>query len=231
MSGGSVWSWGENSKGQLGNSTITNSSVPVAATGLTGVTAISAGAYHSVALKNDTTVWSWGNDSTIGHPSNGTVNSAWPVQIAGLNGFTAIGAGYNHTVGIKSDGTVWAWGYNLAGQLGNATDSISSSKPVPAYGINLDAAACYAKTGGICYGTIGEAYDAIPLNTTATILVLNRTYIETLNNRRNVAVTLEGGYDSTFSSVIGSTTLQVSSFEFLSGSISLGNGLSVTVGP
>jgi alpha-tubulin suppressor-like RCC1 family protein len=228
---GTVWSWGENSKGQLGNSTVTNSSVPVAATGLTGVTAISAGAYHSVALKSDTTVWSWGNDSTIGHPSNGTVNSAWPVQMAGLNGITAIGAGYNHTVAIKSDGTGWAWGYNLAGQLGNATASISSSKPVPVYGINLDAAACYAKTGGICYGTIGEAYDAIPLNTTATILVLNRTYIETLNNRRNVAVTLEGGYDSTFSSVIGNTTLQVNSFEFLSGSVALGNGLSVTVGP
>ena len=60
---GTVWSWGRNNFGQLGDNTNTNRLLPVQVQGLSGVSAISAGYYHSLALKNDGTVWAWGYNS------------------------------------------------------------------------------------------------------------------------------------------------------------------------
>ncbi len=58
--GGTVWSWGDNSAGQLGNATTTNSSVPAKVAGLTGVTNVAAGWYTTLAVKSDGTVWASG---------------------------------------------------------------------------------------------------------------------------------------------------------------------------
>ena len=61
-SDGTVWAWGRNSFGQLGDNTNTNRNVPVMVQGLSGVSAISAGDGHSLALKSDGTVWAWGSN-------------------------------------------------------------------------------------------------------------------------------------------------------------------------
>ena len=127
---GTVWAWGYNVFGQLGNGTTTNSNVPMQVSGLVGVTAVAAGVYHGEALKNDGTVWAWGQNG-YGQLGNGTTtNSSIPVQVSGLGGATAIAAGNFHGLALKSDGTVVAWGDGAAGELGNGS-TVNSSTLVP----------------------------------------------------------------------------------------------------
>jgi len=121
-SDGTVWAWGWNASGQLGNGTTTNNTIPVRVKDLTDVTAIATGYSHSIALKRDGTVWAWGNN-IFGQLGTGTpaFHHSTPVQVKGLTGVTAIAAGHLHTLALKSDGTVWAWGLNASGQLGDCT--------------------------------------------------------------------------------------------------------------
>ncbi|MFT3866939.1 MAG: HYR domain-containing protein [Nibricoccus sp.] len=120
-SDGTVWTWGENAYGQLGDGTTTSRTTAVQVSGLTDIVAVSAGYYHSVALKSDGTVWTWGGNGN-GQLGNGTtVSRTTPIQIAGLNGIVAVDAGHSYTVSLKDDGTVWAWGDNAFGQLGDGT--------------------------------------------------------------------------------------------------------------
>jgi hypothetical protein len=131
---GTVWAWGDNEYGELGNGTNTNSNVPVQVSGLTGITAIAGGVVHSIAVKNDGTVWAWGNNGN-GQLGNGTnTNSNLPVQVSGLTGVTSIAGGLYHSLALKNDGTVWAWGNNGNGQLGNGTFS-NSNLPVQVSGL------------------------------------------------------------------------------------------------
>ncbi|MGC5326282.1 Ig-like domain-containing protein [Brevibacillus sp. SYSU BS000544] len=133
---GTVWAWGKNNFGQLGNDSITNSNVPVKVSGLDTVIDISAGGENSYALKADGTVWSWGNNG-VGELGNGNIGSFHmkPVQVVGPGGvgvlqeITSIAGGYKFALALKNDGTVWAWGNNGNGTLGNGT-GVSSSTPV-----------------------------------------------------------------------------------------------------
>jgi len=144
-SDGTIWAWGGNSYGQLGNGIATNSSTPVQVLGpggsgyLTGVVAISAGYNHSLALKNDGTIWAWGQNAN-GQLGNGTAtNRSTPVQVLdpGGSGYLtdvlAISSGNYHSIALKSDGTIWVWGWNPYGQLGDGTET-SSSTPVQVLG-------------------------------------------------------------------------------------------------
>jgi alpha-tubulin suppressor-like RCC1 family protein len=145
---GTVWAWGSNSKGQLGNGTTTDRSTPVQVSTLVGITAVAAGASHSIALRNivgvinDGTIWAWGSNSN-GQLGNGTTVDTWiPIQVSGLTGVTAIAAGSAHTVAVRNifslinDGTLWAWGSNGNGQLGNGTTT-DSWTPVMVSGLSL----------------------------------------------------------------------------------------------
>ena len=114
-SDGTVWAWGYNSTGQLGDKTTTDQWQPVQVTGLSGVVAVAAGIAHTVAVESDGTVWAWGNNEN-GQLGDETTTDRWlPVQVAGLSGVTAVAAGDWHSVALKSDGTVWAWGANGEG--------------------------------------------------------------------------------------------------------------------
>ena len=123
LADGTVWAWGENEWGQLGDGTVTDSDAPVQVKNLSGVIAISAGHYHSLALKADGTVWAWG-DNESGELGNGTtINSYVPVQVSKLDGIAAIEAGEAHSLALRKDGTVWSWGNNENGQTGNGTQN------------------------------------------------------------------------------------------------------------
>ncbi len=125
---GTVVAWGNNDNGQ-----VTGTNVPYYATAspialrgqvLSGVIAIAAGSYHSVALKEDGTVVAWGNNTSgqvtgIPQPFDATGDAtASPVTLNGkvLGGVNAIAAGGFHTVALKSDGSVVAWGSDSDGQ-------------------------------------------------------------------------------------------------------------------
>jgi alpha-tubulin suppressor-like RCC1 family protein len=125
-SDGTVWAWGSNSNGQLGDGTIVNHTIPVQVSGLTNVRAIAAGVNFSLALKNDGSVWAWGYNGS-GQLGNNTTTDQWtPVPTAGPGGVTAIAAGFDHTVVMTSGTVVWTWGNNSRGQLGNGTTNNSS---------------------------------------------------------------------------------------------------------
>ncbi|MHB9149939.1 MAG: RCC1 domain-containing protein [Thermoleophilia bacterium] len=120
---GTVWAWGANKYyGQLGNGGSVDSATPLQVPGLGDVIAVSAGRWHSLALRSDGTVWAWGYNWN-GELGVGTLDSVVraPVQVPGLSEVTAISAGGRHSLALKSDGTVWAWGFNYYGQLGDGT--------------------------------------------------------------------------------------------------------------
>jgi len=121
--GKTVWTWGNNTYGQLGNGTNNDSNTPVQVSDISDVVAIAGGYWHTIALKSDGTVWTWGNN-TYGQLGNGTNNdSNTPVQVSDISDVAAIAGGYWHTIALKSDGTVWAWGNNTYGQLGDGTNT------------------------------------------------------------------------------------------------------------
>lgn len=128
---GTVWAWGFNDEGQLGNGTATNNNTPAQVSSLNNIIAIAGGDKHSLALKNDGTVWAWGYNS-LGQLGNGTSyrNSNTPVQVVNLSNIIAIAGGIDHSLALKNDGTVWAWGENNYGQLGNGTTTFYSTTPV-----------------------------------------------------------------------------------------------------
>lgn len=120
-SDGTVWAWGSNLYGGLGNGGTTNTTAPVQAIGLTNVIAIAAGGWHTVALKKDSTVWTWGwnVDGQLGDGT--TTDRTVAAKVNGLSDVVAIAAGTYHVLALKADGTVWAWGDNVSGQIGNGT--------------------------------------------------------------------------------------------------------------
>jgi alpha-tubulin suppressor-like RCC1 family protein len=103
-----------------------NSGTPANVTGLTGVTQVSAGTLHSLALRSDGTVWAWGRND-LGQLGDGTtVSTEVPVQVTGLSRVTRISAGDDASLATRTNGitaltSVWAWGGNSKGQLGDGT--------------------------------------------------------------------------------------------------------------
>ncbi|NOK16163.1 RCC1 domain-containing protein [Corallococcus carmarthensis] len=126
-SDGTVWAWGRNGPGQVGDGTSTSRSSPVQVLGVSGVVTVAAGDFHSLGLKSDGTVWGWGYNGPgqLGDGTGGDHPTA--VRMPGMTGVAAIAAGDAHTVLLKSDGTVWTCGYNANGQVGDGTTTNRST--------------------------------------------------------------------------------------------------------
>ncbi len=126
---GTLWAWGYNHYGQLGDGTTTNQSQPGSGGQLTtNWQTVAAGGYHTVALKRDGTLWAWGYND-YGQLGDGTTADK-PSPIAGGHSHQlAVGGRREATTRwrFKSDGTLWAWGYNHYGQLGDGTTTNKSS--------------------------------------------------------------------------------------------------------
>lgn len=120
-----LWAWGDNGNGQLGDGTTENRYVPTEILG--SVVDISAGSAHTIAILEDGSLWAWGDNSN-GQLGDGTTESRYlPTRI--LNSVVAASAGSAHTVAILEDGSLWAWGNNFQGQLGDGT-TINRYSPV-----------------------------------------------------------------------------------------------------
>lgn len=133
---GTIRAWGFNNRGQLGRGSLSPSSTvtPAQITSLSGISAVSAGAYHSLGLKTNGTVAAWGSNS---HGQIGTGQTAAsvtsPTIVPGLSGIVYVSAGANSSFAMDQNGNVWAWGDNTYGQLGDGTTT-SRNTPVLIYG-------------------------------------------------------------------------------------------------
>ena len=116
---GTLWIWGGNDQGQLGNSTPTSKNVPTKMGTDNDWETVAAGWGHTVALKTDGSLWAWGYGG-LGQIGNGsyTMNFNAPQQIGVAKNWQTIVTGNGHTVALKTDGSLWAWGNNFSGQLG-----------------------------------------------------------------------------------------------------------------
>ncbi|MBN1417124.1 MAG: thrombospondin type 3 repeat-containing protein [Bacteroidales bacterium] len=124
-----LWAWGANDDGQLGDGTTESKSDPVKITANNNWKSVSAGLWHTVAVRTDGTLWAWGNNREGQLGNNSTNNASVPVRIGTNTNWISVAAGSFHTLAIQSDGSLWAWGYNYVGQLGDGTNN-SSLVPV-----------------------------------------------------------------------------------------------------
>lgn len=119
--------WGDNTYGQLGNNSTSNSQFPVDVVGLTaGVVSISGGSSHTCALTTSGGAKCWGDNSFGQLGNNSSTPSLVPVDVVGLtSGVASIGGGGSHNCVITTSGGAKCWGYNIDGQLGNNSTSMS----------------------------------------------------------------------------------------------------------
>ena len=134
---GTLWAWGTNAHGQLGQNSRTEYSSPVQVGTETTWSKSHAQVYKSsMAVKTDGTLWSWGYNTLGRLGDNTTINRSSPVQIPGTTWSTTAGTltggTSSNAAAIKTDGTLWTWGDNEGGALGiNSTVKQSSPTQIP----------------------------------------------------------------------------------------------------
>ena len=129
MTDGTLWIWGTNEYGVLGNPQLAATTVPVrVGTSSDWLDIQGAGGY--VALKGDGTLWSWGSNyyGTMGQGHFNIVTI--PTKIGNQNNWSKISVTNGHCLAIKTDGTLWSWGLNESGQLGKEGNSTNIPQQV-----------------------------------------------------------------------------------------------------
>jgi len=176
---GTLWSWGQNNTGQLGQGDKTYRSSPVQVGALTTWAKLGAARFAAFAIKTDGTLWAWGDNYTGQLGQNDTALKSSPVQVGVLTTWSNVTVqGVNACLAVKTDGTLWAWGSNNYGSLGlNDTNSVSSPTQIgvltnwaqtnrfASQGTNVTTLA--VKTDGTLWGWGKNSSGQLGLNTTA----------------------------------------------------------------
>ena len=124
QSDGTLWAWGANDHGQLGDGATTQQLVPTQTGGNFGWVAVAAGGDSTLAITTDGSLWAWG-DNHDGQLGDGTTDERdGPTRVGMDTDWVAVAEGDAHSLALKSDGSLWAWGDNSSGQLGDGTTTI-----------------------------------------------------------------------------------------------------------
>ncbi len=115
---GTIWTWGYNPEGALGDGTYETALVPRQVNVLQTYRSISAGENHAIALRSNGTVWSWGSNSNGQLGIESYKNSPKLVQVHNLENVKMISSGAKHSVALNKNNVIYGWGSNAEGQLG-----------------------------------------------------------------------------------------------------------------
>ncbi|AOX44525.1 hypothetical protein BJP65_00845 [Microbacterium sp. BH-3-3-3] len=168
---GTVWTWGYNEQGQLGDGTTHRRTSPSQVVGLSGIVALagsSTSADYSganwMALKNDGTVWSWGRNGSGQLGYGGTTNSSVATQVPGVSNVAQIAMAPSGAYALKKDGTFLAWGRTGLSSIGTVSTPtvVPVSRPI-------------AKVVGIHGHSYGDGCPLITSETTTTVDVVEAT--------------------------------------------------------
>jgi alpha-tubulin suppressor-like RCC1 family protein len=163
LSDGTVWGWGFNGAGQLGDNTTTNRLIPVQVHNLHNIVQLAVGESHGLAVQSDGSVWSWGANGH-GQLGDGTLTAhVEPRKLSTFTDVVGVAAGHFHSVARRANGEVFAWGFDKFGQLGTGRDL---SDPVPAHWDQLTPVRTRAPYGVIQIAAAGNttmAMRSVPL--------------------------------------------------------------------
>ena len=200
-----IWTWGNNQNGQLGDNTTTSKLLPVQIAGSPrSYTTIDCGANHSLAIDSNNVAWAWGNNQNGQLGDNTNTSRLTPVSIVGGNIFLNISGGETHTLAIDNTGdgvgVVYSWGSNTYGELGN-NNNTNLSSPISIatiklnrivsagknYSLMLDADGVGFAWGYNNKGQLGDGTTTSRL-TPVSIIYLDKTFSEiSANSDFNVA--------------------------------------------
>jgi alpha-tubulin suppressor-like RCC1 family protein len=198
---GTLWTWGHNNYGQLGNTTTTNTSSPIQTIAAgNNWKLVSGGRTFTTGIKTDGTLWVWGNNGYGQLGTGNTTHQSSPVQtISGGTNWKLVNCGIYFTTAIKTDGTLWTWGQNSDGALGDNT-ILRKSSPVQTV------------TGGTNWKLVtGCTYTTSAIKTDGTLWLWGRNSYGQLGDNTGLAKSspiqtvaggtnwksLGGGYDHT----------------------------------
>src|SRR5581483_8647246 len=123
---GTLWCWGYNQYGQLGQSAWLTSFAQTSASSWIDV---AAGAESACAVKSDGTLWCWGANLNLALGISDFLQRSAPTQVGVATNWSSVTAGAYHGCAIKTDGTLWCWGRNSEGQVGNGTTTSPVTSP------------------------------------------------------------------------------------------------------
>jgi alpha-tubulin suppressor-like RCC1 family protein len=127
QSDGTLWGWGRNSDGQLGDGTNVHRKTPIQIGTSSNWESITASQPHTVGIQSDGTLWAWGWNG-YGELGDGTfIQKNIPVQVGIDSNWKSVDAGQFYTIALRKDGTLWAWGLNNYGQLGDGTTTYKNT--------------------------------------------------------------------------------------------------------
>jgi len=113
---GSLWTWGRNEYGQLGDGTTEDRYTPIKI--MDDAVFVSAGNCHTAAIKSDGSLWVWGDNYHNYHERFGTAEARYsPIKV--MDNVVSVSANSSETIALKDDDTLWAWGYCYGGKGGD----------------------------------------------------------------------------------------------------------------
>lgn len=179
----SLWAWGGNAGGQLGDGTQASHLNPEEVTGISApsIAGVAAGRDFTVALGSDGSVWAWGDNSggQLGTAPAGNP-ALRPVETIGIgSGIIQLAANsigladlkYAHVAALRSDGTVLAWGHNSQGELGDGTTAAHAG-PVQVSGLTGATQVAAGADCSLAVTTLATIPDVRRLTTTTASSVL-----------------------------------------------------------
>ena len=131
QSDGSLWCWGDNGYGQVGDGSKDDQGRPVRVSERTWAT-VTLGGLHTCAIDTAGALWCWGSNKTgqLGLQDYDT-DRRTPVRVDDAADWMSVSAGGGHTCALKTSGTLYCWGENDGGQLGRYTAEQADWRPAP----------------------------------------------------------------------------------------------------